>query len=401
MGDSWKNIGLVVCMVLIIMLMPNYAQAKSKMEEKGIPEINIFREDDGFGIWNLVVRTREGRLLLCYEDGRNLEVMKDASNLVQSIINRNSEYKDGTNIGEITVIGHYDSKNDVLNLNQIICVESIKGQKPQEVVIDTDYQDETAAFHNDYVIFDEVTALYKPSENQQTLYTVGVPLWWSFWVGNFGVNYCWPDPWGICHYWRGPNIVFYYWDGLYYWREPYFRRPYWRYHCFRPWYWRGLYWYRRYWPYRTRRWYWGYPYRYWRYGYYWENRYRYWAGPYSDCPDRKENSNKHWKSSKNPHLRSHRSLPPQRKSSVKTRSSFSRPTRTIVRGFRESARGFIIQTFRKGNSNKHWQSNRGSHLKSHRSLSTQRKSSVRTRSSFSRPTRTIVRGFSGGFRGGR
>ncbi len=303
MKDSWKNIGLVLCVILIITLMPNYAQAKSKTEVKGIPQVSIFKQDKGFGIWNLVIKTREGRSVVCYEDGRNIEVMRNASDLVQSVIKHNNEHEVDDK-KEIAVIGDYDDKNALLNLDQIICLESVQGKnEPQELMVDTDYNDKTAALHNRYVIFDGVEAVYNSS---RIMVGTVVPFWWSFWIGNFGVNYAWIDPWGAYHYWRRPHIVWYPWDGVYYWRNPYFRRPYWRQYGWRPWYWKRRYRSPGYWGYQRGRY-----------------RYQTYSGPYFDCPDRKGNPNKRLRSQSNPCLRSSGSFSMQRRTSITPRSQFS------------------------------------------------------------------------------
>lgn len=310
MRDSWKNIGLVVC--VIIMLIYSHAQAESETEVIGVPQVSVFKQDDGFGVWNLVIKTREGRPLVCYEDGRNLEVMRNTSDLVQSVIKHNNGHKSKADEkGEIAVIGDYDRKNDLLNINRIICLESVQGKnRPQELVLSTDYNDKTATLHNRYVIFDEVGAVYNSISTG-----VGVPFWGRFWVGNFGVNYAWPDPWGAYHYWRRPHIVGYCWDGVFYWRTPHFRRPYWRYSRWRPWYWKRHYrtsWYRI-----DRPWYWK-PWPTLNWGYRRSHdRYRTHRGPYFDRLDRKRNLRpgrqfKRLRSQGNGRLRSPRSSPTRR-----------------------------------------------------------------------------------------
>jgi hypothetical protein len=236
MKNRLRNMGLLAC--LIIMLIAGYAQAKSETEVRGIPQVSVFRQDDGFGIWNLVIRTSEGSTLLCYEDGRNVEVMRNASDLVQSVIEHNNDGKsDVDEDGEIIVIGDYDRRNDLFNLSRVTCLESAQGENDrQELVVDTDYNDKTAALHNRYIIFDEVGTFCNSMAAG-----VGIPFWGRFRVGNFGINYAWPDPWGAYHYWRRPHVVCSCWDGVFYWKTPHFRRPYWQYHRWKPGYWKRHY----------------------------------------------------------------------------------------------------------------------------------------------------------------
>jgi len=167
------------------------------VEVTAVPLVSTFKEDEGYGVWNLLIGNDEQKLL-CYEDGFNVEDLRGISEDVDLIINKNEEFKtEGTDLQSIRVRGIYDGESEILNLTEIIYT----GGNTQYQIA-TDPADEADDFDDDqdveeyrqpvekYIIYHEVGQpwLYAPAWYHY-------PVWWgAVWVD---VHWWW-KPWYTC-----------------------------------------------------------------------------------------------------------------------------------------------------------------------------------------------------------
>lgn len=197
------------------------------VEVEAIPLVSTFKEDEGYGVWNLLIGQDEQKLL-CYEDGANVEDLRNGHEGVEAIIEKNEDFnKEGRELESITVRGFYDGENEILNLTEIVYLRA-----GSEYRFDTDAGDEAERVEEEeepyeyggtverYIIFHEVGLPW--------LYG---PAWWHYpaWWGWVWVDLHWGwRPWYDCG--LGWYVDYYCWDWRYrrcdrydYWGRPYRR----------------------------------------------------------------------------------------------------------------------------------------------------------------------------------
>ena len=201
------SITALVCLVCAVALAGTYERVSlpdmdqhdaALIEAVGIPLVSTFKEEDGYGVWNLLIG-QDDLKLLCYEEGGNLTELGNAHKDIQSIIDKNEGFKkDGQQIQSVTVRGRYDAENEILNLDEI---EYVRGGDRYQFLTDTG--DEAKESDQDlsaeqserpaetYVVFHEVGEpwLYAPAWYHY-------PAWWGwYWVD---VHWWW-RPWYDCN----------------------------------------------------------------------------------------------------------------------------------------------------------------------------------------------------------
>ena len=178
--------------------LPDIDQYDSQLVEvEGIPLVSTFKEDEGYGVWNLLIGDDEQKLL-CYEDGTNISDLREAHEDIQIIIEKNEEFKkEGRNLQSITVRGHYNRENEILNLTEILYS---KGSTEYQVV--TDGGDEPEEIEED----GETYEYDRPVEQYIIFHEVGrpwlhAPVWWHYpawWSGIWVDVHWWWRPWYDC-----------------------------------------------------------------------------------------------------------------------------------------------------------------------------------------------------------
>ena len=167
------------------------------VEGTAIPLDSTFKEDEGYGVWNLLIGEGESKLL-CYEDGANIDDLRGAHEDIELIIEKNEDFKqEGVDLQTIRVRGVYDGENEILNLTEIVFT---KANTEYQVV--TDPADEPEGMGEEqefyeyerpiekYIIYHEVG---RPWLNAPAWYHY--PAWWGFvWVD---VHWWW-RPWYDC-----------------------------------------------------------------------------------------------------------------------------------------------------------------------------------------------------------
>ena len=193
-------------------------QYDSKLVEvEGIPLVSTFKEDDGYGVWNLLIGQDEQKLL-CYEDGTNIDALRDAHKDVEAIIEKNEDFKkEERELQSIKVLGTFDGENEILNLTEILYSKA-----STEYQVDTDHGDEPEEVEEDQEIYEDE----RPVEQYIIFHEVGrpwlhAPAWWHYpaWWGGIWVDvHWWWRPWYDC--------------GLRWYRDRYCCD--WRYRCYDP-----------------------------------------------------------------------------------------------------------------------------------------------------------------------
>ena len=178
--------------------LPDIDQYNSQLVEvEGIPLVSTFKEDEGYGVWNLLIGQDEQKLL-CYEDGTNIADLRESHEDIQLIIEKNEDFKtEERELQKITVRGNYDGENEILNLTEI---RYSKGST--EYHVDTDRSDEPEEVEEDEETYD----YERPVEQYIIFHEVGrpwlhAPAWWHYpsWWGGIWVDvHWWWRPWYNC-----------------------------------------------------------------------------------------------------------------------------------------------------------------------------------------------------------
>ncbi|UCE19716.1 MAG: hypothetical protein JSV84_05060 [Gemmatimonadota bacterium] len=167
------------------------------VEVEGVPLVSTFKEDDGYGVWNLLIGRDENKLL-CYEDGANIADLRAAHEDIQAIIEKNEDFKkEGRDLQSVTVRGNYDGESEILNLTEAIYT---KGSTQYEVVTDAD--DEPEQFEGDEEIYEDGRVV----EQYIIFHEVGrpwlhAPVWWHYpaWWSGIWIDVHWGwRPWYDC-----------------------------------------------------------------------------------------------------------------------------------------------------------------------------------------------------------
>jgi len=168
------------------------------VEVEGIPLVSTFKEDEGYGVWNLLIGQGE-RKLLCYEDGVNIDELREAHEGVQTIIEKNDDFKkEGVDLQSVTARGFYDGENEILNLTEILYLRG-----GSEYRLETDAGDEVGEPGEEQ---GEAEEYDRPVEQYIIFHEVGrpwlyAPAWWHYpsWWGCMWVDvHWWWRPWYDC-----------------------------------------------------------------------------------------------------------------------------------------------------------------------------------------------------------